>query len=225
MKQDGHNWGLPTSLSEGRRDTTTSKPFLFIPNLRKAAGNQTWGLISTAPNSEDAFILLRHPTPTHDLPAQPLLQFNIGRPGGREMNHIIVDMRFNQVIRAEPRASAGWVSLNTKQAWGRSRKMEKSFMAQLGAGEQGRGVPGPLCELLSCDQHVVCAAPRVPLRGLGRPLTRGWEDRGVDRGRDRTPSYASLEVTPRPVTSSAQTALGYPSQHHPGIQTADRRGP
>lgn len=80
------------------------------------------------------------------------------------------------------------MSLNTKQAWAQVSENGKVIYSSAGGRRAGAaaGVPPPvpLCELLSCDQHVVCAAPRVPLRGLGQaahkgPGDRGWTEAGI----------------------------------------------
>lgn len=105
------------------------------------------------------------------------------------MNHIIVDMRFNQVIRAEPRAGECGLGVPEYQAGlgAGLGKWKSHLQLSWGPASRGRGrcpPPVPLCELLSCDQHVVCAAPRVPLRGLGQaahkgPGDRGWTEAGI----------------------------------------------
>ena len=92
--------------------------------------------------------------------------------------------------------------------------MEKSFTAQLGAGEQEprRASSRSLRANCSAVTSTWCAQLLGSLCGVqARQLTRGRGTGGGWRGRDRTPSYASLEATP-PSTSSAHTALGYPSQ-------------
>lgn len=76
------------------------------------------------------------------------------------MNHIIVDMRFNQVIRAEPRASECGLGVPEYQTGlGAGLGKWKSHL-QLSWGPRAvaGALPAPPQELLSCNQRGVRAA-------------------------------------------------------------------
>lgn len=73
------------------------------------------------------------------------------------------------------------MSLNTKQAWAQASENGKVIYSSAGgrrAGAAAGVLPVPPRELLSCDQHMACAAPRVPLRGPGQAAHKGPGDRG-----------------------------------------------
>ena len=90
--------------------------------------------------------------------------------------------------------------------------MEKSFTAQLGAGEQGpQRVSSQPCRMnCSAVTSTRCVRLLGSLCGVRtRLLTRGQGTREGWRGGDRTPSYTSLEATP-PVHLLGPNCSGVP---------------
>lgn len=140
------------------------------------------------------------------------------------MNHIIVDMRFNQVIRAELRAGAcglGVAEYQTGLGAGLG-KWKSHLQLSWGPGEQGlwQAPSWPLrtnCSAVTSAWGVqlgrVCRSQE-----LDQTAPMGWVMVGGGwKGGDQTPSYTSLEATP-PVHLLRPNFSWVPSQHHhPGV--------
>lgn len=158
------------------------------------------------------------PSPSPPSPALIRVERRPARSRGREANHIIVDMRFNQVLRAEPGAGeCGPVSLNTKQAWDQGSENGKVIFSSVG-GPESRGHGGPSQPLLwNC--WAVTSAWRMHLGHV----CGSWPHSGLGNwGSDGQVGLRPQVKPPLPSTSSAQTFPGCPSQHqHPGTLMAD----
>lgn len=129
------------------------------------------------------------PLSLHSLPSYYSLTSAPAWSCAAETNHIIVDMRFNQVIRAEPRAGEYGPGVPEYQAGlgSRPQQIEKSFTAQLGARQPSRGRPLPSFRSLCARCSAVTGSPGV--RGLRRnwpTLARLTEPWGLLPG-DETP--------------------------------------
>lgn len=100
---------------------------------QEARGLSTLHPITEAPLPPEA--PFPAPLSLHSLPSYYSLTSAPAWSCAAETNHIIVDMRFNQVIRAEPRAGEYGPGVPEYQAGlgSRPQQIEKSFTAQLGA--------------------------------------------------------------------------------------------